>query len=354
MKLRIICLLLPVFLLSCSKKPSEAEHQAAIQPSSGVPFQITMVEQTPEAKEQAEINDQAMTLFKKKEYDKLEELTAQYRASKECYADGTYKLALIYDAVAAGDELPSEEAWEARQAEIQEWIKARPESATARITLARFLRNYAWAARGSDWASKVKEKQWQLFGERLDQAVEVLNDAKERKPACPVFWSTTMGVGLGLQISKSQFNNIFNQAITAFPDYTYYYHSRAVFLLPRWNGDEGEWEKDLAQSADRIGGEKGDFVYAQVVWDIHHYGESIDVFEHNGISWDRVDRGFAAILKQFPDSLAAKNERAYLAGLAGDKEKARKYFIQTEGKVDLSIWDTKDEFMKAANWAFGP
>ena len=161
-----------------------------------------------------------------------------------------------------------------------------------------------------------------------------------------------MRASLGLQVTKPQFNDIFQQAIKAAPDYKYYYHTRAIFLLPRWYGEEGEWEKDLAQSADRIGGEEGDLVYAQVVWGIHHYGESIDVFEGNKISWERVDRGFAVILKQFPDSLAAKNERAHLASLAGDREKARKYFILTEGKVDLSAWNAKGEFIDAANWAF--
>jgi hypothetical protein len=94
-------------------------------------------------------------------------------------------------------------------------------------------------------------------------------------------------------------------------------------------------------------------VYAQVVWGIHHYGESIQVFKGNYISWGRVDRGFAVILKKFPGSLAAKNERAYLAALAGDKEKARDYFARTEGRVDLSIWDSQDEFVKCASWAYG-
>jgi hypothetical protein len=51
--------------------------------------------------------------------------------------------------------------------------------------------------------------------------------------------------------------------------------------------------------------------------------------------------------------LAVKNERAHLAVLYGDGAKARAYFIQTQGKVDLSAWDSKEEFIEDANLAFG-
>jgi len=350
MNLRIICLLLPVFLLSCSKKSLESERRAAIQPLPGLPFQITVVK-TSEAKEQAEIRYQAATLLNNRDYDNLEDLFANYRDSKQCYADGTWKLMIAYDAIASADEL-STSGWESHQKEIQEWIQARPQSITARTLMARFLRNYAWAVRGSGWGRTVSDAQWKLFGDRLNQAWNVLDDAGKLKEKCPVYWSTKMGVALGLQLDKSQFKDIFQRAIAAEPDYVYYYTTRAVYLLPRWYGEEGEWEKDLTHSADSLGGEKGDLLYAQVVWNIHHYGENIDVFEKNTISWERVDRGFAAILNRFPDSLAAKNERAHLAGLAGDREKARKYFIQTEGNVDLSVWHAKGEFIEGVNWAF--
>jgi len=168
MKLRVAFLLLPLFLLSCSKKPSEAERRVACPPSSAIPFQITVVE-TPEAKEIHDITNQVVTLLAAKDYDKLDDLAAKYRASKESYANGVWKLMVAYDAIAAENDLPSREAWASRQTEIQEWVKAKPESATVRIAMAKFLRNYAWEARGHDWASKVSDASWKLFGDRLNQ-----------------------------------------------------------------------------------------------------------------------------------------------------------------------------------------
>jgi len=83
--------------------------------------------------------------------------------------------------------------------------------------------------------------------------------------------------------------HVFNSAIKEFPDYQYYYRSRAIYLLPRWNGEDGELERDLEQSADRIGGEAGDMVYAQVVWDVTLW-VTTNVFKENNLSWKRADR----------------------------------------------------------------
>ena len=353
MKIRIVYFFLPLFLFGCSKQNQVAEQRPNVQPSSALPFQITVVGSA-ESQDQDEIKQQAMSFLDAKNYGDLEKLIAQLRSSKESYPDGSWKLGYLYSGFESPGDDAEDAAWQYRQKKIQDWINAKPESIAARITMARFYRDYAWKARGSGYANTVSDKQWQLFGERLNQAGQILNDAKTLNEKCPVYWSTLMQVGLGLQISKEQYNNAFNQAVEAYPDYAYYYANRATFLLPRWNGEEGEWEKDLTQSADKLGVEQGDILYAQVVWNVHLYGEHIDVFKENRISWDRVDRGFAGIRKKFPDSLAAKNERAHLAALAGDKTKAREYFTQTEGKVDLDQWNDKGEFFDAAKWAFEP
>ena len=56
--------------------------------------------------------------------------------------------------------------------------------------------------------------------------------------------------------------------------------------------------------------------------------------------------------RQFPNSLAAKSEHAYLAVLARDATVARKQFDQLEGKVDLSVWRSQDKYMKCALWTY--
>ena len=109
---KVILLLLPLFLFGCSKKQTEAERRASIQPLPTLPFQITVVE-TPEAKEINDTSNHVATLLESKDYDKLDELAAEYRTSKECYANGTWKLMSVY----AGFELSDntdDAAWVSR------------------------------------------------------------------------------------------------------------------------------------------------------------------------------------------------------------------------------------------------
>lgn len=73
MNSNIISLLLLLFLLSCSKKPSEAERRANIQPLPTLPFKITAVV-PPETREQTDIQRRAADFFKKKNYDELDAL----------------------------------------------------------------------------------------------------------------------------------------------------------------------------------------------------------------------------------------------------------------------------------------
>jgi hypothetical protein len=51
--------------------------------------------------------------------------------------------------------------------------------------------------------------------------------------------------------------------------------------------------------------------------------------------------------------LAVKNEAAYLAAFAHDAQAALKYFDETKGQADGSIWYSEDEFRRFAGYAYG-
>lgn len=355
MRRTLICLLLPLLVVSCSKKAtnaagSQSQNQNAT-PAAGLPFTVTVVE-TSETKEISAITNQVAALFADKKYDDLDALAKKLRDSKEAYADGSWKLASVYQGLELPDEAP-DAAWTARFSALRDWIKSKPESITARVAMARELVDFGWKARGTDYANKVSEASWKLFFQRLNEAVTTLTSAKTLKEQCPVWWSVLLQSELGLQVKRAQYDATFAAATKAWPDYAPFYFKRANYLLPRWNGTEGEWEKDLANSADKVGGEEGDILYARVVWDMHQFIYSTNIFKEYQLSWNRVNTGFEAIEKHFPGSLAVKNEAARLAVLARDKAAATKYFDQTAGQVDLTCWDSKDDFVQFANMVYG-
>jgi len=119
----------------------------------------------------------------------------------------------------------------------------------------------------------------QLFSDRLNQAMKVLDEAKGLKDKCPAYWTDQMDAAQGLGLNKTQFNDIFQQAINYESDFFHFYRVRAVYLMPRWYGGEGELEADLEKSADKLGGDDGDVLYARVVWGIHGNSSSDNIFK---------------------------------------------------------------------------
>lgn len=352
MKARLVVGLLSLVLLGCSKQQSQSDASSSVSGKVATPPPETQVVETEVAKDRKAIRGQAWALLNAKDYDGLEALASKYRASKEHYPDGIWKLDYVY----AGFELSGgevEPAWEARQKELQDWIKAKPESVTAPVALAQFWAAYAWHARGDGYASSVREKDFELFGKRLQQSAKILVEAKRQKEKCPVLWLALQKAALGLQLKRTQYDAIFAEAIEMFPNYVFFYRSRAVYLMPRWYGEKGELEKDLQKSADRLGGEAGDKLYARVVWSIHNYGGSENIFRDNDLSWERTERGFNAILKEFPDSIPAISEAAHLAGLGKSPETARQYLLKTKGQVDLDCWQGTEQYLSLWEWAFG-
>ncbi len=307
--------------------------------------------ETEEAKAQNSIRAQAAELIKAKDFNGLDSLAAKYRSSGECLADGTWKLAFVYCGTSL-DETNSDAEWEDRLAALRVWTAAKPESITARVALAGVLIDYAWKARGGGWGDSVTSDGWRLFGQRLHQAQTVLDEALQLKSTCPVYWSYQMTVARGLSYDKELFRVIFKQATNAYPGYSTYLLHRSTYLLPRWGGEPGEWEGELTKDADRLGGDAGDMLYAQVVWRVHECVGMNNIFSENQLSWARVDRGFAVIEKKYPDSIFVKNERAHLAVLARDKVNARKYFDDTDGKIDLASWKTPGHYVGMASWAY--
>lgn len=352
---RVFYLLLPLVLLGCSKKATESGGNRQLEQNgsspAGLPFKVAVVE-TAEEKEIKEIQGQAKAFLAAKDYEKLDALARKLRDSKESYADGKWKLSHFYHAFDFSDEA-SDSDWEAHFAALRDWVKARPDSMTARVALADNLYSFAWKARGGDYADKVSRDSWKIFFQRLNEAVNVLTAAKGLKEQCPYWWSVLLRTELGLQTEKERYESSFSAAIKEWPDFTAFYYYRANYLLPRWNGEEGEWESDLQKSADKVGGDDGNVLYARVVWDMHQFVYSTNVFQEYKLSWERVNAGLDVIEKRFPNSLAVKNEGARLAVLARDEQAAKKFFDQTQGQVDMDCWQSVDDYVRFANMVYG-
>ena len=109
-------------------------------------------------------------------------------------------------------------------------MSTKPSSVTARIALAGAYANYAWEARGSDYADTVTKNGWKLFAQPIDKAKEILEEASTLKAKCPHWYVVMQRVALAESWDLARATALLDQAVAFEPDYYYYYRAHAGYL----------------------------------------------------------------------------------------------------------------------------
>lgn len=269
-------------------------------------------------------------LLRQKKFVELDQAIGSLQKDKTVFAEGNPVRGLFYAALESLNKEDFDSVWMERIGLAREWVKANPKSAPAKIVLARLLSSYAWKARGGGWANNVSENGWKVFGERLAECKAVLDQVKDR----PAEWYTAMQrCALGQGWDKKDYDAMVNEGLKRYPDYDSIVFLKCYWLQPRWNGQEGEFEKYLATVADKRGGGAGDALYARACWyldasTIHN------VLGQTSASWPRVKSGLEYIIKTNPQSFLAKGMLSILAVEVNDLKTAAGAFNtpQNNGK----------------------
>jgi membrane protease YdiL (CAAX protease family) len=298
-----------------------------------------------------EMSARTKQLLKDRDTKGLEALAAELRTSKDALDGGTWMLSYFYDMV---DTLPDKEA-EAGEAMkfFEQWAAESPQSITAQVALARALISYAWVARGSGWSNSVTDEGWKLFEKRLQRARDVLGAAKELDEKCPGWYEAGQTVALGQGWEWDEYMKFVDEAIAKEPTYGKYYTKACYWMLPRWYGEEGDFEDWIAEKADGYPEEKRDWQYARFVWMADRMNQSEEmVFKPGRLDWKRTKRGFEKWLETDPSNLNVRFEYTRLAMLADDPKTAREQFEITGGKYSPRQWGGVEEFEKARKYAY--
>ncbi len=282
-------------------------------------------------------------------FEELDCIADAARASKSLFAGGRWKLNVLYWAIKEPQGHATEEDWAAHLSALSRWVSVRPKSITARVALANAYTAYAWNARGSDYAETVTQSGWKLFHERIEKARTILEDASRVRARCPHWYAVMQQVALAESWDLSRETALLAEAVAFAPDYYYYYRNHANYLKPQWSGAEGDAERFAAQTADRVGGPKGDILYFQIATEIIcHCGAEPDL---KLMSWPRIQTGVAQLEKQDGVSLVNLNLLAYMAIKEADSVFARDTFLRIGDDWDQESWRTRRYFDSSKDWA---
>lgn len=335
-----------ILLSGCDRKAERQEKPAVRAPGTPLPVEIT----DECAKERDRFCRAARTLYNNRKFAELEKLANELRATKAQFDNGSWKIMQFYASLECRDEEP-ETMWQSHDQIHREWIAAYPGSITARVAYADFLTDYAWHARGSGYASTVTPQGWARFRERLDKALRVLNESANFRPQCPMWWRLNMTIAMGQGWSQEAFHQLFEKAKAAEPGFWGFDTARAQYLLPRWHGNEGEWEYAAETEAKRPGslGAEG---YARTI--IFQSGYYHHIFEESNASWPLVREGCETLCRKYPRSREILGLYCHMACEAKDRKLARHLFTLLNGRMDPCIWRSRDYFVRMQNWAYTP
>lgn len=291
------------------------------------------------------------------QFELLDRFADAARGSKERLGGGAWKLQLFYQGLRFPDDLTesSEGAWKYHLAKLEKWIAHNPTSITARVGLASAYLDYGWQARGAGYADTISRDGGRLFAARLARAAAILAEARSLKVECPHANAVMLHVAIGQNWDMNSFNQLFAGATKLEPLYYTYYELKAMYLMPRWNGRPGDWERFADATALAIGGTEGSIIYYKIA----SYIARIQVqdvkggrfFRESIISWQRIKSGFSEMVKKYGISMQVANQICLLAITSDDKEFSRQMFAEIGEHWDDNLWSSKPVFEHQKRWA---
>ena len=346
-----------LFTFGLVLQPGLAKAQSAPQPTSTTSpakthaLAIPAEEPSDEAQEESiaakGLSGRVAAMLLRCEYDEIDHLAQKLRSEKTRTAGGGWELSYLYRGLKAPDRFHPED----HIARLNAWITARPQSITPRVALAGVYLKYAWAARGAGYADSVTPEGWRLFAERAAQAKLVLDDAAKLTPMCPEWFSKMQTVALAQDWEKDQTAALFQRAIEFEPEYIYFYKSYALYLLPKWDGNERDDADFARKSADAVGGKKGDYIYYEIGMVVlgAKSGE-----KGGGLDWARLQRGYQAQADLFAKNTNYdKNQFARMAFRFHDRTIGKQAFADVGEKWSKDVWKKREKFEQARKWADG-
>jgi hypothetical protein len=280
-------------------------------------------------------------------FDELDRMAYELRSQKKRAAGGSWKLTEFYSAL--DKPMLTDKDTLDHLAHLRRWIAQRPDSITARVALATSLHRWAWVARGNGMANTVTSEGWQLFNERIQESLNVLNAAANLHERCPQWYSEMMIVGLAQSSDEAKMREVFEQGIQFEPEYFRLYKQMANYLLPKWDGKPGDAVAFATSAADRVGGEQGDEIYFHIAVSV--IGKNGRNFGVKEMDWPRIQRGYQAITAQYGTTGRLKNKMAWFAYKFHDAAAARQQFELIGDHWDRGVWRDRERFDQARDWA---
>jgi len=288
-----------------------------------------------------------------RKFDELDELAEELLDKKSKYPTASWKLVDIYRGI--DDDIQSRDiaGFEMRENLINDWIKAKPNSITAKIALMAVNISYAWAYRGSGVSSTVTRIGRQKFKEKLQKVIQIGDQLRSINASDPTLYNYLIVAYNGAGKSNQDIIILAAEAERIAPDYYPVYYKVMNALLPKWGGSYALTSAFIKSVVDNDKLQQTPEMY---YWLIRYIKSEIndDKYGYYGFDWELIQKSFQAYSENYDVVDSDMHLMAKLASLHGDRESARKYFSESTGNwnhLARSVWGEKRIFKRFQSWS---
>ncbi len=290
---------------------------------------------------------QAHTLLTERRFAELDKLAVTLRA-KDMKSTSPYQSSYWFYAGLTLDSpgyncgiRAATNPWEPELALIKDWVRASPNSAAARITLARYQHALAWIARGPGFAGQVSEEQWTGFRAGIDEAVATMATIKLPSEREPEYYFVMIPLAMEANWGRKRFAATHDEAFQRFPYLVNLYSDSARYYKAKWGGSQQEYDAFIEKAVRSTKTIMGDGMYAQ----IHFAHRDSAMFSDGRVSWPRMHAAFQRIASDFPGP-RVHNRHASMACQAGDVTTLKEELAIIKDKIAPEIFGGAD-YVKA-------
>lgn len=267
--------------------------------------------------------------FQAHDFAMLDQLYASWCSGAQMQPDGQ---SLMINFAAAFIGIGSTLTWDEGLAQIKQWQSSNPVSEAAQYVEAVYWQQYAWAARGHEYAYTVPAEAWALFGERLEKAKTILHRLLAARTTCPSVYNDLISDLTLTNASESELQAVFEEAVRRFPHNYGIYFAMSQHYEPRWGGSLEAFEEFARAAAARTKDFEGMGMYARLYWVVDSEpGTPFVNAQTRYPQWSALRQGYEDLLARYPSSMHNIVRFADIACRAGEAPLYRRLRAQFAG-----------------------
>ncbi len=152
-----------------------------------------------------------------------------------------------------------------------------------------------------------------------------------------------LSVALGENWKRSEYEKVFEEGFAFEPTYYHLQRAKIIYLLPQWNGEEGDLAKFITDNSNRLGGDEGEIMYFILTACLQPQYFS-DTFKRTGLSWAKAKSGYEKLKKTYTVDSYRRNQFAYLAYYGLDMDAATPVLEEIGDDWHQDVWGTRYKF----------